>query len=257
MSDSTERLLSIGTFAALTGLTVTTLRHYDDIGLLVPASVDEVTGYRRYEPAQAGRAGLIRRLRAADLPLDDVAETLAAIGDPGSLNDLLHVHQERLAVAASSAAERIDMFANLARELTAMTIDNSASPPLLGPIQAVRIFCRDLDVSRRFYGEQLRLEEVVVTPDWLVFDTGGVHLIVEVGAPGSETLRDFDTDTLIGRFCGFSFVVDDVAHACTQLRSAGVVVVGWPELMPWGGTLAHVADPDNNVLTLVQYPADD
>jgi hypothetical protein len=35
------------------------LRHYDEIGLLRPAHVDPDTGYRRYHPGQARRAGLI------------------------------------------------------------------------------------------------------------------------------------------------------------------------------------------------------
>ena len=38
----------IGEFARLTRLSVKTLRHYHDIGLLVPIEVDPHTGYRRY-----------------------------------------------------------------------------------------------------------------------------------------------------------------------------------------------------------------
>ena len=39
-----ESLLPIGRFARLTGLTVKALRHYDEVGLLEPASVDSATG---------------------------------------------------------------------------------------------------------------------------------------------------------------------------------------------------------------------
>lgn len=48
--------------------------------------------------------------------------------------------------------------------------------------------------------------------------------------------------------------MDDAAQVCDLLASRGVDVVGWPETQPWGGTLAHIADPDGNVLTLVEYP---
>jgi DNA-binding transcriptional MerR regulator len=48
----TTRLMSIGRFAALTGLPITTLRHYDEIGLLRPAEVDHDPGYRRYRPTR-------------------------------------------------------------------------------------------------------------------------------------------------------------------------------------------------------------
>ena len=50
------RLLSIGAFARATRLTPKALRLYDELGLLPPAFVDPVSGYRFYDPAQLGRA---------------------------------------------------------------------------------------------------------------------------------------------------------------------------------------------------------
>ena len=44
--------VSIGEFSRLTHLTVKTLRHYHDVGLLVPDEVDRYTGYRRYGTGQ-------------------------------------------------------------------------------------------------------------------------------------------------------------------------------------------------------------
>lgn len=41
-------MFKIGEFAKLSGVTVKTLRHYDKVGLLKPARVDEETGYRFY-----------------------------------------------------------------------------------------------------------------------------------------------------------------------------------------------------------------
>ena len=38
--------VSVGQFATMTHLSVKTLRHYHDVGLLEPARVDEWTGYR-------------------------------------------------------------------------------------------------------------------------------------------------------------------------------------------------------------------
>jgi DNA-binding transcriptional MerR regulator len=38
-------MLSIGEFARLGGVTPTTLRHYGDLGIIVPASVEPATGY--------------------------------------------------------------------------------------------------------------------------------------------------------------------------------------------------------------------
>ena len=64
--------VAIGEFSRLTHLTVKTLRHYHQHGLLVPYAVDEQSGYRRYSVDQVPAALLIGRLRALDMPLADV-----------------------------------------------------------------------------------------------------------------------------------------------------------------------------------------
>src|SRR6476469_4835351 len=71
-----DELLSIVRFAQLTGLTAKALRHYDEVGLLRPAYVDDFTGYRWYALDQARDAVAIRRLRSFELPLDEIAEVL-------------------------------------------------------------------------------------------------------------------------------------------------------------------------------------
>jgi DNA-binding transcriptional MerR regulator len=45
-------MFSIGEFARLGGVSVRPLRHYDEIGLLRPATVDQATGYRGYTADQ-------------------------------------------------------------------------------------------------------------------------------------------------------------------------------------------------------------
>lgn len=87
-------LLSIGRFSRLTGLTVKALRHYAEVGLLVPAAVDPGSGYRLYAPEQCARGEAIRRLRRLELPLDDVAELLDAPGGSAARAILLG-HQRR------------------------------------------------------------------------------------------------------------------------------------------------------------------
>lgn len=85
MDDEATERLSIGTFARLAGLSPSALRFYDDCGVLPPAEVDPVTGYRRYAPGQRERAVLLRRLRAAGLPLVAAAAVrqVAPAADPG------------------------------------------------------------------------------------------------------------------------------------------------------------------------------
>jgi DNA-binding transcriptional MerR regulator/effector-binding domain-containing protein len=94
MKVETEKMLSIGRFARLTGVTVKALRHYDELGLLRPAHVDEWTGYRWYERSQLREAVAVRRLRTLRVPLDEVAVLIHS--DDKSLREALAVHRARL-----------------------------------------------------------------------------------------------------------------------------------------------------------------
>lgn len=79
----------------MTRLSIKALRHYDEIGLLRPAQVDDATGYRSYTLDQANRAEAIRLLRSVDLGLDDIAELLDA-SQPDVIMKLLDQHRARL-----------------------------------------------------------------------------------------------------------------------------------------------------------------
>ncbi|WP_327003855.1 MerR family transcriptional regulator [Dactylosporangium sp. NBC_01737] len=87
--------VTIGEFSRLCHLSAKTLRYYHDISLLVPAGVDEETGYRRYAPAQVDDAHLIRRLRDLDMPLAEIRGVLAE-PDAAARQDALARHLDRM-----------------------------------------------------------------------------------------------------------------------------------------------------------------
>ena len=68
--------LSIGEFARRSRLSVKALRLYDELGVLVPARVDEASGYRYYEVAQLEAARLVAMLRQLELPLAAIKELI-------------------------------------------------------------------------------------------------------------------------------------------------------------------------------------
>jgi DNA-binding transcriptional MerR regulator len=87
--------LSIGDFARATHLTVKTLRHYHDVGLLEPADVDPGTGYRRYTTAQIPAAQVIRRFRELGMPLEEIRTVMDA-PDVDTRNRHIAAHLTRL-----------------------------------------------------------------------------------------------------------------------------------------------------------------
>ncbi|MEV8632446.1 MerR family transcriptional regulator [Streptosporangium sp. NPDC051023] len=88
------QLVLIGTFSAMTRLSVKALRLYDELDLLRPAKVDASSGYRYYALGQAGKAESIRRLRALDMPIEEIRLVLAA--SPADVSGLLAAHRQRL-----------------------------------------------------------------------------------------------------------------------------------------------------------------
>ncbi|MFJ6988464.1 MULTISPECIES: MerR family transcriptional regulator [unclassified Streptomyces] len=74
-------LLTIGAFAKASRLSPKALRLYDELGLLTPARVDPVTGYRRYAPDQLERARLVAWLRRLGMPLARIRRVCALDAD--------------------------------------------------------------------------------------------------------------------------------------------------------------------------------
>ncbi|NUR03799.1 MAG: MerR family transcriptional regulator [Streptomyces sp.] len=96
---------SIGDMARDSGLGVSALRFYDRAGVLVPAWVDPVSGYRWYEPEQLAEAQLLARLRRAGMPLADIRLVLAGWSgtDTDLVRKLLTAHLRRLEQGLSDA----------------------------------------------------------------------------------------------------------------------------------------------------------
>ena len=79
--------MSIGEFARRSRLSPKALRLYDGLGLLSPARVDELSGYRYYESGQLQQARLISTLRQVGVPLSTIRELLEL--DPAEMAEQL------------------------------------------------------------------------------------------------------------------------------------------------------------------------
>ena len=65
-------MLKIGEFSKLSLTTVKALRFYEKEGLLIPASIDEWTGYRYYETSQLKTAARIKSFRQLGLSIEEI-----------------------------------------------------------------------------------------------------------------------------------------------------------------------------------------
>ncbi|MEU5905383.1 MerR family transcriptional regulator [Micromonospora sp. NPDC047527] len=105
MPDVVSDLHSIGELARVSGLTVSALRFYDSAGVLEPALVDPVTGYRWYTDEQIGPARLVAGLRRVGMPVPEIAAAVRA--KPAEVHRLLDAHLRRLADGLADARREI------------------------------------------------------------------------------------------------------------------------------------------------------
>lgn len=170
-------LLTIGDFSRMTFLTVKALRHYHEVGLLEPASVDPHSGYRLYRPEQVTTARLIRRLRDLDLPVDDVRAVLRA-PDEESRNRVVVAHLDRMSRQLRETQETVDSLRRmLSGEEERLEVVPRDEPPVLtlairGVVDADRVVSWWLEAFGELH-RLLRTSGVARTgPDGAEFPTG-------------------------------------------------------------------------------------
>jgi len=100
-------MLKIGDFSKLSRISIRMLRHYDEIGLLVPASIDEFTSYRYYSEAQLPIANRITALKDMGFSLASVAEIMKSYEDPKALTQYLLLKQSEIREQAEETHRRL------------------------------------------------------------------------------------------------------------------------------------------------------
>ncbi|MFF9622422.1 MerR family transcriptional regulator [Streptomyces griseosporeus] len=166
-----SEMRSIGEMARDSGLSVSALRFYDNAGVLLPAWVDPVSGYRWYEPGQLEEARLLACLRRTGMPLADIRLVLAgwSHAEPDLVRGLLQAHLRRLERGLAEARSEfsalratIDHRENLMASSTAVLELSVPAPELAAALDAVR-FAAGTDPELPMLGGVL-------------FDIEGAHL---------------------------------------------------------------------------------
>ncbi|MFI5695572.1 MerR family transcriptional regulator [Kribbella sp. NPDC051586] len=100
-------MFTIGDFAAFGQVSARMLRHYDALGLLRPAVVDEATGYRFYSADQFSRLNRIVALKDLGFTLQQVGEIVDAKLSAEELRGMLRLRQAQLEDELARSAARL------------------------------------------------------------------------------------------------------------------------------------------------------
>ena len=193
-------MFTIGEFSRATHLSVKALRHYDDIGVLVPADVDPSTGYRHYQAAQVPSAHLIKRLRDLDMPLPRIRQVLAA-PDVVARDSVISEHLARMELTLARTQETVASLRSLLTRAPEPAIERRIVPTT--PVAVVREVVAWDDVE-----------------DWLASALASLHHNVDATGPNGAVYEPRFFEDHLGEVTAFV----PVASASETLTAARFAV---------------------------------
>ncbi len=110
-------MLKIGDFSRLAHVSIKTLHHYNDLGLLVPAHIDRFSGYRFYTLDQLATLNRILALKDLGLSLEQIAGLLQEDVSPAELRGMLRMKQMELESTVEEQQARLKRVEGRLRQL--------------------------------------------------------------------------------------------------------------------------------------------
>jgi DNA-binding transcriptional MerR regulator len=110
-------MIRIGDFSKLSKVSIRMLRHYNDMGLLVPIHVDEFTSYRYYNAEQLSLVNKIQALKDMGFSLSVIKEILDTYSDADSLREYLKIQHSQTKQEAEDIQKRLLLLENTLKRL--------------------------------------------------------------------------------------------------------------------------------------------
>ena len=102
-------MLKIGEFSRLSQVTIKTLHHYDELGLIKPAHIDPVTSYRFYTVEQLPRLHRIMALKEMGLSLEQIGILLEKELTTEEMRGMLRFKQAEIQQGMREAQRQLSM----------------------------------------------------------------------------------------------------------------------------------------------------
>jgi len=140
-SHSLDHPLKIGDVAHASGLSVKTIRYYEDIGLLTPTVERSDTGYRLFNRQVLNRLAFIKQAQSLGLALTEIS-------------DVLHVHdqghlpcgevRQHLQEKVTALSQQIEALESLRTKLQKLLLDWQEHP---SSDLAARVICPNIQIE--------------------------------------------------------------------------------------------------------------
>lgn len=110
-------MLKIGDFSKITRVSIRMLRHYDEIGLLKPQSIDKFTGYRFYSADQFSKINRIYVLKQMGFSLQEICSLIDEDVNSKQLLSLLHDRKRVISSTIEKENEKLLRVEGLIKQL--------------------------------------------------------------------------------------------------------------------------------------------
>ena len=266
--------LKIGEFSKMMQVTVKTLRHYEQRGLLLPNEVDEWTGYRYYSIAQMQRLNTIRGLQRQGFTLEEIKELLEDGGQMPSIELLAQKIEatERQLQLLMERRSQLLKWMDSHKQITAMEKFSIQSLPeiivashreIISDYSALGMLC-----VNKIGSEMQRLGCQCPPPGYcFTIEHGKEHNPAEIDIEYCEQVEEMGTDSSIIQFKRLSAVhkalcmkhkgpydrfYESYAEAFSYMEKQGYKIVGQPRTCYIDG--AWNQDNPEQWLSIIQIP---
>jgi F-type H+-transporting ATPase subunit beta len=121
-------MFRIGLFSQLCQVSIPALRHYDEIGLLKPQTVDPFTGYRYYAAEQVPRLNRIVAFRELGFSLSDIRQMLEDDLPTDQLHEMLRKRQDELHELIAHAQEQLGEIETRLKQVALEPVTRATAP---------------------------------------------------------------------------------------------------------------------------------
>lgn len=253
----------IGELADATGVTVRTLRYYEEIGLLVPSGRTDA-GHRLYGAPEVERLYRIRLLRQLGLPLDGVRASLDGAGGGDGLGEVITAHLHEID-ARLEAENRLR--ARLARLVADVASGSASTTEILDVLEDMSMLDNNINkpIASLVYADiagafEFLTEGFGLGPGELTRDPEGtiVHGELEIGTgtvwlhPETEGFGLASPATLGGSSASMVVLVDDVDAHHARAAAHGATVSYEPVDQPYGYREYGVFDGEGHLWSFMK-----
>lgn len=236
-------MLRIGDFSRFGQVSVKTLHHYDEIGLLRPATVDQYTGYRYYSADQLQHLNRIISLKTLGFALEQIAEAMKSDLSAEKICEMLCLRKKELQQCIEDDQKRlakVDIWLKQIKEEQKMpkfdVMIKTIEPQL---VASIRQIVPNVDALAPFFGE---IEEYVKAegctlagPGMIIYNNdeypddefdGEAAYPITNKLPGTERIRIYEIPQIEVAYMVYTGTYEEVGEA-HQMLGAWVAEQGY------------------------------